>query len=146
MYSQVSAPSIPWTKKESTMARVRIVMLVGLLLAVAGVMRAQEAAPAAPAGTWKVLLPTLKGAPDKPVLLVKLEKVKDEWKGEVVQSLLTEKKGSIEKVKVTDKNLTFTIKTTNFGLQFDMKLGEAKATKLYGEAASGKVIFAVDME
>jgi hypothetical protein len=130
------------------MATLRFVALAGLLLIAASVLRAQdkESAQAAPAGTWKVSLPTLEEAKGEPLLLIKFEKSKEgKWSGEVLGSRLRGK-GELKKIAVSEKALSFTFETPVLTMICEVKLPDAKATKLHGEANLKKDIYAVELE
>jgi hypothetical protein len=66
---------------------------------------------AAPAGTWKITLPTLRGAGTDPVWLVKLQKKDDKWSGEVVATKSRWPKAKLEKLKVAADQVRFDLKT-----------------------------------
>ena len=66
------------------MTRRLLPLLAVALLALPAEPRAQDKAetPAAPAGTWKVTLPLVRGAGTEPRWLVRLQKKDDRWTGE----------------------------------------------------------------
>ena len=71
-----------------------------------------ESTAAAPAGTWKVFLPTLQEAASRPLWLVKLEKKDSGWSGEVLATADRFPKGkAVRKVAVAGGVLRFTLET-----------------------------------
>src|SRR5262245_14680146 len=120
------------------MTRARIGMLAVLLLALAGVLYAQDDVSPAPAGTWKLTLPTVEETDGLPIVLVKFDKHKDgKWEGTVVAAIAKFgflKKAEVEKVSVSDKAWKFTIKSPQQTLICEVNLGkDTKAKTFYGE-------------
>lgn len=66
---------------------------------------------AAPAGTWKITLPTLRGAGTEPVWLVKFARKGDAWTAEVVATKARWPKATVEKIKVAPGQVRFDLKT-----------------------------------
>jgi hypothetical protein len=133
------------------MARLRLALLAGLVLAATGLLAAQEkddkeAPQPAPAGSWKVTAPTLEAAGGQPLLLVRLAKKDGKWSGDLVASNL-KGKGTIEKVSVRDKALRFTVQTPALTWACVIKLpGDTKAGKLYGETTFRGGTLPLEME
>ena len=134
------------------MARLRIALLTGLVLATASLLVAQDKDPdkspdqPAPAGTWKVYLPALAQAGGRPVLLIRLAKKDGTWTGQVLGEHLLSK-CSLEKVSVKNKALTFTVKNPVVPLGCTVKLpADRKVAKLYGETTFRKSTMPIELE
>jgi len=136
------------------MTRSRIGILAVLLAVATGVLYADDEVAPAPAGTWKVNLPS----DDKsdpalalPLVLIKFDKNKDgKWQGSVLGALpklesLT--KAKVEKIRVDDKTWKFTIKSEGQSLNFEVLLGkDAKAKTFYGELRPRGQAIPVELE
>jgi hypothetical protein len=135
------------------MTRLRIGLLAVLLAAV-GATYAQDDQPAAPAGTWKLTLPTMeRQTRGFPIVLVKFDKDKkdkDKWAASVVAAHDTFPflaKSEIEKISVNDKTWKFTIKNSTQDLECEINLGkDPKATKFYGEMRAGRGTIPVEVQ
>jgi hypothetical protein len=132
------------------MARLRIALLAALVVTAAGVLAAQDTPKdqPAPAGTWKISLPTLEETGGRPVLIVKLTRTGGKWNGEIAASALRGK-STLEKLSVSDKNkrMRFTVKAPTFTLPCEIKLpADRKTDKLYGETQFRKAPMPVEME
>jgi hypothetical protein len=130
------------------MARLRLALLAGLVLVATGVLAAQDTTkePPAPAGVWKLSLPTLREAEGRPILLLKVTSKGGKWDVEIVGTAL-QGKGTLEKISVGKDMLRFTVKTPAFSLPCEIKLPtDRKVAKLYGEATFRKAPMPLEME
>ena len=116
------------------MPRYRIALLLGLLLL--GTARPQEEAPAEPppSGTWKMLLPMLRGAERDPLWLIQITKKGDAFEGKVLANAAKWPKGTLKDLTVTKDRLRFTLDAGKVAIPCDVKLTEAKDGRLMGLA------------
>ncbi len=138
------------------MARLSFVPLAALLLlTLAAAPRAQdkvEDTSAVPAGNWKVILPMLRGASNRPVWLLELNKNDKGWSGKVLAAGQQAAgrswpKATLEGLTVAADQVRFTIKASELALPCRVKLTkEGKGGKLYGTATLGKNVMPLELE
>lgn len=127
------------------MVRTACTGLAGLLL-----LTTAAAAADAPAGTWKFTFYTKdqQGAfrPQTPWLF-KLDQADGKWTVKVVSTAEGVPETTIENVKVADGQVRFTIKIPGRELNFEGKVGSAKAEKMLGSLDFGRnAIFTAELE
>jgi hypothetical protein len=130
------------------MARLRLALLAGLIVAVTGVLAAQDAKsePPAPGGLWKLTVLTMRESEGRPLLLVKVTEKGGKWNMEIAATALTGKP-TLENVSVGKDKWRFTVKWQAFSLPCEFKLpASRKVAKLYGEATFRKMIHPAEME
>lgn len=126
-------------------------LLTALLMLLPAVPRADEkkkADPPAPAGTWKVFLPSLRGAGVEPIWLVKIARDGDSWSGEVLSTRDKWPKAKLDKVRVAADTVRFEVKTAELpALVCELALPkDKKATKLRGSYLLGRKPQPIELE
>jgi hypothetical protein len=102
---------------------------------------------AAPAGTWKVLLPLLQDAGNRPLWLLEFKKKDSDWSGEVLATAPRWPKVTVENLTVTAEQLRFNLKADDLTLPCQVKLPkDSKATKLYGTASLRKQPLPIELQ
>lgn len=129
------------------MPRFRIALLMGLILL--GTAITQEKAddtPPPPSGTWKILLPMLRGAGSNPLWLLSFEKKGDTYEGKVLDTAPKWPKGKLSNVTVTKDRIKFSLDTPDISFPCDIKIPEGKTDKLMGTALVRKTPTPVELE
>jgi hypothetical protein len=116
------------------MTRYRIALLLGLLML--GTAQPQEEAPseAPPLGTWKMILPMLRGAGQEPLWLIQITKKGDAFEGKVLANSAKWPKGTLKDLTVAKDRLRFTLDAGKIAIRCDVKITEAKEGRLMGLA------------
>jgi hypothetical protein len=91
-------------------------------------------APAAPfpAGSWKMILPSLREVGAQPLWLLKLESMDGKWTGSVVATRERFAKGELKKLVVGKDRLTFALEAGELSLSCEFRL--VKGERLLGTA------------
>jgi hypothetical protein len=139
------------------MARTTLVLLAGLLLALPVTSQAPDGggkrdgpeAARAPAGTWKVTLPMVRGDPRSGLplrWLVKLEKKDGKWSGSVLAAGAGAPKATLERLSVGKDEVRFVLKPAGRTIPCVVRLpGKPDAARMYGTARVGN-LFPLEMD
>jgi hypothetical protein len=131
------------------MTRRLLPLLAVVLLALPAVPRAQDKAddkPAAPAGTWKIMLPWTENAGTQALWLVKLQKKDDKWTGSVQATAPRWFRPTLENLTVGKETLRFTLKSPRETLRCEVTIADARADKLRGSVVVGRSVLPMEME
>jgi hypothetical protein len=116
-----------------------LLLVLPVLASLHGAADEPPAVPPVPGGTWKVMLPGLRGAGSQPVWLLKIDSKDDAWTGKVLASGVSGDgrrwpKAEVEKVSVAKEALRFTLKAPDLTLPCEVRLVKG-ADKLFGETS-----------
>jgi hypothetical protein len=128
------------------MPRYHIALLAAvLLLGTAVTQEKADEPPPPPAGTWRMMLPMLRGAGNQPLWLIQIEKKGDGYEGKVLDTAPKWPKGKVSGLSVTKERLKFSLDTPDISFPCDVKLPEGKADKLLGLATVRKTPTPVEL-
>ncbi len=114
------------------MPRHCIAVLSLLLLLGPALTQDKDDTPAAPEGTWKIMLPMLREAAGNPIWLVKFDRKGDGWEGAVLATADRWPKATISGVKAAKGVLKFTLGTDKLSFPCEIRIDDTKAEKLRG--------------
>jgi hypothetical protein len=128
------------------MPRRCIAVLSLLLLLGPALTQEREEYPAAPEGTWKVVLPMLREAAGNPLWLVRFDKKGDGWDGVILATADRWPKATLSGASAKGGMLKFTIVTDKLSFACEVKLHDVKADKLRGVTSLGRSPTPVELQ
>lgn len=129
------------------MPRYRIALLVGMLLLGTAITQDKaDDAPLPPLGTWKLMLPMLRGAGNQPLWLVTIEKKGDIYDAKVLDTAPKWPKGKITGLSVTKEKMKFSLETPEISFPCELKIPEGNSDKMFGMTLVRKTVTPVEFE